>query len=439
MHIVQLVTKNTSSLDFSLPLYWGLRATGVKFQAVVLICAVHKSQILGKSEYYERELKKLNIQLVDYSDLLLQRGSFFLSYLLQAFRFFSNIFVDDQRNLNQSLGTETIVSKIFRRVYNYGMAFAFSSLNFSNTLKLDSVDFVILDNRERADFLLSRRLNNQIFNSDPIKLVTPHAPHYIDEYFSFVRVNPYGPQMVSDCDIWLPFHLSRPELKHPHLKKQFFRSGYPGLDEAWLNHCRGDAQGTRKYVKCLVIGRKFLPKNVTQKKSDLVTLEYGQVLTDLEKIKDAFESCDKAVELIFKLHPSGDLGLAKQVLIDAKIENFTVTTEPLYSCIADVDLVISPYSTAVMITAMSGIPTVILRSELQEQINAHWIKIREMYEGMSFYVDYDCLTSTIKKILVDDNCGSADVNFLRHYFEDGAINRCVSRLLNLVASRGASN
>jgi hypothetical protein len=88
MHIVQLVTKNTSSLDFSLPLYWGLRATGVKFQAVVLICAVHKSQILGKSEYYERELKKLNIQLVDYSDLLLQRGSFFLCYLFKALRFF---------------------------------------------------------------------------------------------------------------------------------------------------------------------------------------------------------------------------------------------------------------------------------------------------------------------------------------------------------------
>ena len=432
------MTKNTSALDFSLPLYWGLQTSGVKFEALVLICAAHKSQIIGEAEFYDTELKKLDVKLFDYSDLFSRNGTVSKSTLSTASRFLLNIFVSYLCELNQSRGTETLVSKFIKRVYAHCVALMFGSLNFSDALGLNSVDFIILDNRERADFPLSRRLNNQIFNSDPIKIIAPHAPHYIDEFFSFVRVNPYGAQMVSDCDIWLPFHLSRPELRHPQLKKQFFKSGYPGLDSAWLNYCSANTRGKNRQLRCLFIGRKFLGKNVTQKKADLVTLEYDQVLADLENIKNAFDRCDKEFELIFKPHPSGDLALTERVLIDAKLDYFSITTEPIYSSIADIDLVISPYSTAVIITAMAGIPTIILRSTLQEKINAHWNKIREMYEGLSFYVDYDCLTMTVKKILEDNTSGSTDVRFLRHYFEDGASERCAFRLLELKAFRTTS-
>ena len=324
--------------------------------------------------------------------------------------------------------------KLASRMLNILENLYFGHTNFENFFEVLRPDIVILDNRNHQSFPASNKIFEKIFSSDATKIVTPHAPHYIDPYFAFSHVNPVGKEIYSDCDVWLPFRYSKPHLKHPNLSNQFFYSGYPGLDSDWLRYCKKQIKPKKTRVQCLYIARKFFSKNTKrQGASDFVTMEFSEVLKDLKNIRDAFLQMGVEFELQFKPHPSGRRDLVEQLLEEASLSHFSINLEPVYRNLSAVDVVVSPYSTAVLIPAMTGIPTVVINTDIQKKINSHWDKVCEMYQGLVFFIERESLNPTLGQILQEGKKSfeNKDINHLRNYFPDGSISRCITRLLKL--------
>jgi len=197
--------------------------------------------------------------------------------------------------------------------------------------------------------------------------------------------------------------------------------------------------------QCLYIGRKFLSKGVYKPEGfDAFTLEYDEVYSDFSLIKKAFAQSGKDIKLVVKPHPSSNFLELKKLIDDVGIKNYTISHETFYGLLNNIDFCISPFSTSILIPAMAGIPVIILNSKLQDYVHNKWGKLKEMYTGMSYYLNNnDDMGQYISEIIlklendefiIDNEETLFDIAYLRNYFRDNAINRAIERLNYL--SRG---
>jgi hypothetical protein len=103
----------------------------------------------------------------------------------------------------------------------------------------------------------------------------------------------------------------------------------------------------------------------------------------------------------------------------------------MYPLLSEVDLVVGLFSTVLLIPAMAGIPTVLIRTGLQDIVHSQWPLLEELYARLSYYVpDIEKLTPTLDRVLaqVDSGRGNDDESHLRHFFQDYAINEVLNRL-----------
>ena len=70
LHVLQIVIKNTSTLDFSLPVLWGIRNRLPKAKISILYTFLNKDQILRGSEYMSDFCAENNINQYDLCDFL---------------------------------------------------------------------------------------------------------------------------------------------------------------------------------------------------------------------------------------------------------------------------------------------------------------------------------------------------------------------------------
>ena len=70
MKILQIVTKNTSTLDFTLPIFWGLKKYKVNSEVNVFYCVGDKKRILRQSKFFSNELGDYGASELDYIDVL---------------------------------------------------------------------------------------------------------------------------------------------------------------------------------------------------------------------------------------------------------------------------------------------------------------------------------------------------------------------------------
>ena len=69
-HIVQIVIKNTSTLDFSIPILWGLRKKYPSAKISILYTSLNKDQVLRKSTFMRKFCAENRIVQYDLCDFL---------------------------------------------------------------------------------------------------------------------------------------------------------------------------------------------------------------------------------------------------------------------------------------------------------------------------------------------------------------------------------
>jgi hypothetical protein len=122
--------------------------------------------------------------------------------------------------------------------------------------------------------------------------------------------------------------------------------------------------------------------------------------------------------------------MVKTLIHTLDYTGWSITFEPIYQAIMDIDLVVSMYSTIHLVPAMAGIPVIVLSSSIQE-IAEQDQKIQGLYQNMQFCLtDNTKLLETINEASFDESKEHTikDQTHIRSYYPDQAIDRCITRI-----------
>ena len=138
--------------------------------------------------------------------------------------------------------------------------------------------------------------------------------------------------------------------------------------------------------------------------------------------------------MIFKPHPKASHPRVKNLLKECDLNDYIITYEPFFYTLPKIDLVISNFSTSLLMPIFFNIPTVLIEDEVQFIIN-EWEVLKKMYQNLSFYCkENDQLSRLIKKAL-SSNFNSSDKIFLRKYYSDKQLERNLIILQNLISEK----
>ena len=478
VHILQIIIKNTSTMDFTLPLFWKLREERPDVRLSILYCVFDKRQILRKSKFYSTSFKEFGVQEYDFADFL-KRPYKHIGFLLHWV--FSRAPADKihireayRSHREERSALQSFFSAIFYLFKNHSVRSLLSSV-VSNCLvylersigprivRLDKIlpdlnaDVFLFDNRAKTAFY-GRDLFYEYFDNarKPVILI-PHGLHFRDPVSEFCPFDEKGHPLPDYCDFWMPLRYGTPWVRLPERKRQFAVVGYPGCDSKWLRYLlQKDPKHTAhtrnktavgKEIKCLFIIRRYLPAGQNRMRGlDPFIVDYDDFGKPLKAITRAINMGQEEIELIVKPHPSNNYNVLVEDLEKAGINHWSVTYEPIYALLKEVDIVVSLFSTILLIPALAGIPTIIVRSKLQEHVHQGWDVLREMYTGMRFYVeDVEEFPKVFCDILSEikaagrEKVVSHDINHLREYFPDGAITRSLQRIDTLTTVAAKEN
>ena len=308
MHIVQIVIKNTSTLDFSLPILWALRNKHPKAKISILYTCLNKNQILREGNFANKFCHENAIKQYDLSDFLFIKNVF-LAKLIRGI--FSRSYSNKTGYREDKFAALFNLSSFFKSIslsffYHIEKIISKFIVHIENVMPTLDPDLILFDNRSITNFY-GRDIIYKYFESEkkPVVLL-PHAPHYngpSDEFCIFDEKNSCF--MPEYTEHWMPFKYGEPWKAAPEHYNQFIKIGYPGLDSSWKDYIFANNKETTDTIRCLVLTRKFLSKNFSRPNNyDESTLDYYETYNFLKSLHDSIKDKGVCVEIIVKPHPS---------------------------------------------------------------------------------------------------------------------------------------
>jgi hypothetical protein len=467
MHILQIVTKNTSTIDFSLPLLGKIRKDHPDWRLSILFCTFDKRQILRRSEYFPLKFGKFKIVEYDFAAFLKKPYRLiepFLRYLFSA----AQADKINLRELYRQCRGEYYITRLIRLMrilIKGGTLREFASSLLRNALvqverriaprmiQMNSIlpelgaDVILFDNRTTTTFYGRDAFYAFMNRAARPVILLPHGPHYRDPVSEFTAFDEKNPKLPEYCDYWMPLRFGTPWVYAPQQKEQFAIVGYPGLDSDWINHSQGNPSldGSffhgRKRVrkKCLFIVRRYLPEGVERAPDlDPFIIDYEDFFIPLQALATALYQSEEDIEVIIKPHPVNNYKTLAHDFTKVGIKNWRITHDPIYAVLPEIDIVVSIFSTILLVPAMAGIPTIVVETKLQRHVHQGWPLLEKLYKGFNFYLEnVDKFPDTFHRIMTGLATGEIDLacrrdmTHLRYFFPDGATQSCQDRLESL--------
>jgi hypothetical protein len=446
-HILQIIIKNTSTFDYSIPLLWKIRKKFPHTRISVLYCVSNRKQIIRQAQFYDHFFKDNEIDQYDFGDFL-KPPFHFLAPLWRLC--FSSPSSDNYsirwwlktKNRMTYSGLRGLMQAIIIRCEKKGQQLG---VNTDQILKKLVPDVILYDNRGITNFQGRDEFYKYFYQTHKPVVLLPHAPHYTYPTNEYCPFDEKGEAMPDFCEHWMPFQYGEPWLKALDKKNHFKKIGYPGLDKEWIEHLFTEQQRSSfkkdGIVRCLTMPRKFFPRNVKKAiDDDPFTLDYEETLEMLRNLKSSFDQCDAEFELIVKPHPYANYPETIALLEEVGFKRWSISHDPFYKLLPSVDCVISDFSTSLVLPVMYGIPTVVFGTKLQNYVHQSWDILRKLYTGLEFFTENpQDLPFTLSKILKKIHSPTKnsweeekDVQHLRTFFPDNALDKATHQLENLL-------
>ena len=440
--ILLTVLKNTSVLDYTLPLLWKIKQVYPGATVSVLYCTLDRRQILKESKFYSELFGTWDIQEYDFGDSLRDLET-------------------DSSTIGSPRVTETDAassellsvsgSKVAALIGNVQSQLAQvlgltdPSVRVERILNSLNPDIILFDNRSVANFPGRNAFYAYCARSRKPVVLLPHAPHHTGTE-AFTPFDEHGERLPDYCQFWMPFRFDRSWQSLPRKRPQFAYVGYPGLDSEWLTWVQSGGVPVRKGaightsggapVRCLFIVRKFLKSGQTRPPGhDAYVFDYDEFTYFLNLVGDAFRQVKVDIEILVKPHPSNDLASLSEVFEASSISNWRIADDSIYTHLNQIDLVISLYSTTLLIPAMAGLPVILIHSRIQDEIH-RWDEMRQLYTRLRFYARtpealQDRLSQALKLVPTSGSRTeriNSDEEHLRRFYPDGAMRRALAQL-----------
>lgn len=445
MHILLILIKNSSVFDYALPVLHRIREEYPQARISIFCAALNQAQIIRPCQFMDDILKDDRIEMLDLTSFLDHCPGFVKSWIRWLFRF---------TNWDRSLThrwLKTIRIGFIRQMFN-GLR---SYLSKTLTNKISGVE--ILERLKPTLVIYDHRSNSlnygkivgefhQYLDKAQIPVIlSPHAPHQID-LDQFVPFCEEGTGLPAYTEYWMPFIHDEHWRSIPETKPQMQYIGYPGMDSKWLDYCkpRGAVihrtKSAPNELTCLFVIRRFLNKGEPDWPDfdDHFIFNYNEFLEISQHVAKALRQLSRPVHLLIKPHPSNDFGRVEELMRQVNMPSYSITTEPMFGVLNQIDLVVSIYSTIFFVPSVMGIPIALLNTRVQRNVHARNDAMKNLYEGFEYYVpEYNQLTGIMQRMinrldgpaipLADD----PDVQHMRRFYPDGAADRALDRITRL--------
>lgn len=430
-HIVQIVIKNTSTLDFTIPIYWKIKQLHPTTKISILYCVFDKKEILRDATFFSDFCKEHGIQEYDFSD--------FTNHFTKHFRpILKTMFSSSKADKLSFFEIKAKLTRFNLNVIHDLMKLVFTRIeklilkqwiHHSQILPFLDPDILFFDNRSVTNFIGRDEIYAFMYSHRIPTYLIPHAPHMRDPISEFCPFDEYGEALPSFCTFMVPFKYGTPWVGREDQKEQFFISGYPGLDNDWLEYCSTKEKKIDK-INVLFIIRRFLAEG-TRRKADIdpFIIDYEEFIRPLNLIKQSMQKSDKNVHLIIKPHPANNYHELEKIMKKLDVNSWEISHEPIYPLLKKIDIVCSLASTVLLIPAQANIPTIIFDTKLQRQIHKTWDKLEKLYGSMQFYLnDNDRFLPIFLNIL--ENLDKPYIEkSIRESFEDKSAELNINRIL----------
>lgn len=434
-HLVQIVIKNTSTMDFATPLLWHIRRDHPGCRITVLYCTSNKRQILGNSRWFSEFHRAHGIEELDFSD-------FFRTPFSPLAPLWKNLFAtrpSDRLSLGEirragiSLTNPKALALLAqRRLAPLEAALGPKLVDVGGILERLAPDLILFDNRTTSDFYGRDEIFAWMYKKRKPVVLLPHGPHYVWNTDEFVPFDERGERFPKFCDHWMPFIHGTPWEAAPEARNQFEYIGYPGLDTEWINDCmKSKSKNPRPRV--LWVTRKFYPKGMTRpSNADPFTMDYVEMFEASARLARAIRDGGLDVEVVVKPHPSGNLRLTSELLDSAGLQNYVISLEPFYKLLPEIDAAVSLFSTSILMQVLFGIPTIVLDSTVQHFVHSKWNVLRKLYTGFRWFISAETDLCVALGEALSNPSVETDVRHARSFFSDKACERGVERLETLL-------
>ncbi|MDC1425221.1 hypothetical protein N8135_03465, partial [Oceanospirillaceae bacterium] len=279
-------------------------------------------------------------------------------------------------------------------------------------------DIVLLDYRSKIEDK-SIEVFARYWKDNGVKVVLlPHAPHEIRETSKYVPYKYDIEELPKYCFYWEAFIHVQTWKMNVKRKDNFIFVGYPGLDSKWLQNLKDESNNVavmkdNHRIRVLLVIRNFTSESSGDSKH-LFIQSYQEVFKQIELTVNALNSSLVDYELIIKPHPSTSIECVREILVKIKVIDFKISYQPYSNTLEDADMVLSSFSTTMVIPPLYGLPIVIYNDRTMAYVE-EWGILKKLYRGFEFYsVNDEIYQNNIKTII---NAFTTDNTELRHYVE----------------------
>lgn len=421
--IVQILIKNTSTLDFSIPVLLELKKRG---HEVILIDLCRKKNSL--SSLYANLIKEYDIEYISREDLFPKTFQYILKFLDQIELRAAPV------RLEEFLSAEKRISGILNFVFRNLGSIVFNILRISfykytSLLRgpasrllalLDECDVILWDHRTSTSFYFNDYIVSHLKDYSGQIFLVPHAPHMRDPVTEIYL--PVTGCLNENYNYLLPLNWSDNDVVYSSHEARFLHCGYPGFDESW--RAEVESRSEQKHAgTVLILMRPFSDQSINDRsKIDHYVLSYTETVDWLLACKKQIGNDVERIHL--KLHPSNSEKAVEDLLqeINFPVE-VKILNEDIFMSVAKVDTVYGFYSTTLLIASAFGCKTYCMRTSLVERSFKDWPILEQVYHdyGIKFMHLRDDEKSPIK----------TTKNIKRHHFVANATEYCANVITGL--------
>ena len=386
-NIVHIVHENTSTLDTTLPLLYGLKKSKKNYNITILYLKINKKQIIRDGTFINKFCKKENIIQKDLSDFL---NPFFL-IILKPLLVFSNASYYDYISKSE-VNAYSILYIIKHFLYLYPRLRRkindFIIKNFINgksIMHVLSPDLIFWDHREKIKFVHKDDLYEYFKLKKIPVILLPHSPHDITDKSEFIKFGNYNEPFPDFCRYWIAFPPSKAWTLYPNRKDDFLYFGYPAFDDNWISYC-----SKLVHIECpknsqtniVVPLRVFTGEGIPNDTNEKFMYTYSDTKLFISEINKIISNKFNDYKIIFKPHPKTNKFWVKKIINQLGIKNCEISFDLFFGLLPSANLVITSFSTTIIMMIFYKKTTFIIDSDTQSFIQK-WEPLNEIYSKLN--------------------------------------------------------
>jgi hypothetical protein len=379
IRILQIIPKNTSTLDFTYPYYKYLYEKDRSVDITLLIWGLGLKAVLKDSHYLER-LEIIGVKVVSLRDYLPGWKKKITGPPVNN----SNRFSRKELNFkNYKAAIESLRSIALWAVKKYQNLLTERFLNLNEMLGSLNPTVVFYDQRKGDNLPLENKFFEYLANHQVPILVVPHAPHMRTPEDDFMPIT--GASSTNEIYYAYCNNYATPWLKSNLSESYFIRTGYPSLRP--IKTKKTIAKST--VCKVLYIGRRSVSDSIKSCKDiDAYTLSNSTVQDHIEMIDEAFTKTHGVYKLFIKPHPNTNMRELQLLIKKAGVTEFEFIHTLLPEEYMNFDFCISEPSTLALMIGNANVATAIFEGPLQNELETKWEILLDLYSGFAKVQDH---------------------------------------------------